>query len=150
MVEGIFFGVIKKVFIKRSKVVIGMLNLKRFTRTVTMLAWVLGLFVFGALAETIISYSGQYAADLEQKQMLLESIKEDAYRAESGMQESVDKVNAMIKPEKMSALGVDKIDLAQIMPPTEKMTVAFVYMNNTLCPPSRSSHTPQDENIRED
>lgn len=126
-----------------------MLNLKRLSGMVTMLAWVLGLFVFGALADTIISYSGQYAADLEQKQMLLESIKEDACEAEIGMQENADKVNA-IKMDKASSLGVDKIDLARITPHAEKLTVAFVYMNNTLCPPSRSSRMPQDTDRSED
>ena len=59
-----------------------MLTLRRLTRTLIVLTLVMDFIVFGTFAETMTSYSGQYALDLEQKQILLESIREDAYNTE--------------------------------------------------------------------
>lgn len=112
-----------------------MLTLTRFTRMAIVLALVMDFFVFGTLAETITSYSCQYTADLEQKQMLLESIREDASGAESVLREDIDKTDAPGK-EKTSRLKVENIDLARIMPPTEKIRVAFIGMSGTLSPKS--------------
>jgi predicted HTH transcriptional regulator len=62
-------------------------------KTFIVLTLAMDFIVFGTLAETIASYSGQYAADLEQKQMLLELIREDAYKTESALQENMGKID---------------------------------------------------------
>jgi len=69
-----------------------MLILRRLTRTIVALTLVMDFFIFGTVAETITSYSGRYTADLEQKQALLESIREDACKTESALQNSVNKI----------------------------------------------------------
>jgi hypothetical protein len=105
-------------------------------------------FVFGTLAETITSYSCQYAADLEQKQMLLESIKEDTSVTDNGLRENGDAGKA-VENQKTSGLRVENIDLARVMPPTEKINVALVSMNGTLSPKGeRSRFSEEKDNIR--
>ncbi|MCX5677697.1 MAG: hypothetical protein NTY76_01115 [Candidatus Omnitrophica bacterium] len=120
-----------------------MSTLTRFARMAIVLTLVMDFFVFGTLAETATSYSCQYTADLEQKQMLLESIREDTRDTENGLQENINKVNTVEK-EKTSCLKVENIDLARIMPPTEKINVALVGMNGTLSPESGRDRFSQD------
>lgn len=121
-----------------------MLTLTRLARMAIVLALVMDFFVFGTLAETVTSYSCQYTADLEQKQMLLESIREDAYETASGLQETIDKVKAVEK-ENRSCLKVENIDLARIMPPAEKIKMAFVGMSGTLSTQGGEDHFSQDQ-----
>lgn len=121
-----------------------MLTLTRLARMAMVLALVMNFFVFGTLAETVTSYSCQYTADLEQKQMLLESIREDAYDTESGLQENIDKVKAVEK-ENRSCLKVENIDLARIVPSAEKIKVAFVGMSGTLSPQGGEDRFSQDK-----
>ena len=110
-----------------------MLTLTRLARMAVVLALVTDFFVFGGFAETLTSYSCQYTADLEQKQMLLESIREDACGMENRLREDINKVNAL-EDGKRSCLKTENIDLARIMPPTEKINVAFVGMSGTISP----------------
>lgn len=121
-----------------------MLILTRFTRMAIVFALVMDFFVFGTLAETMTSYSCQYTADLEQKQMLLESIREDACETGNGSRENINKENRAEK-DRMSCLKVENIDLARIVPPTEKINMALMGMSGTLSPKSGRSRFSQDE-----
>ena len=109
--------------------------LRRLTKTIIVLTLAMDFFIFGTLAETMTSYSGQYAADLEQKQILLESIREDAYKTDNKLQENIGNIDAPYK-EKAGRLRTGNIDLARIMPQAEKINIAFVCMNGTLSPQS--------------
>lgn len=110
-----------------------MSDLRRMAKTFIVLTLAMDFFVFGTLAETIASYSGQYAADLEQKQMLLESIKEDACKTESELQKNMGGINAL-DMEKTVRLRTGDIDIARIVPQTGKIDMAFARMNGTLSP----------------
>ncbi|MBU0895652.1 MAG: hypothetical protein KJ584_03545, partial [Candidatus Omnitrophica bacterium] len=128
-----------KTFTKCLKVVFEMSTLRRLTRTVVVLTLVMDFFIFGTLAETMSSYSGQYAVDLEQKQILLESIREDVCKVENKFQENIGNSNVFDK-EKTGRLRTGDIDLARIMPQTEKINIAFVCMNGTLSPQRERDH----------
>ncbi|MBU0605620.1 MAG: hypothetical protein KKH77_04965 [Candidatus Omnitrophica bacterium] len=119
-----------------------MSTLRRLTRTVVVLTLVMDFFIFGTLAETMSSYSGQYAVDLEQKQILLESIREDVCKVENKFQENIGNSNVFDK-EKTGRLRTGDIDLARIMPQTEKINIAFVCMNGTLSPQRERDHILQ-------
>lgn len=121
-----------------------MLTLTRFARMAMVLTLVMDFFVFGTLAETATSYSCQYTADLEQKQMLLESIREDACETEGRFQENINKTNA-VEDRKTSCLKIENIDLARIVPTTERVRVAFVGMSGTLSPESGRGRFLQDK-----
>lgn len=121
-----------------------MLTLTRFARMALVLTLVMDFFVFGTLAETATSYSCQYAADLEQKQILLELIREDASETESRFHKDINKADAIEKGN-TSCLKVENIDLARIMPPPEKIKIAFAGMNGTLSPESGTSRFSQDK-----
>ena len=120
-----------------------MLTLKRSTRNFMAFVCVINLFVYACGAETLASYSGQYTADLEQKQALLESIKEDAYKTENEMKESINKGDAAEK-KKMSCLEFESIGLAKLVPPAGKINAAFINMSGTLSPRSGGYRLPQD------
>jgi hypothetical protein len=109
--------------------------------------WVLVLVVFAACAETIASYSGRYTADLEQKQALLESIREDDVISENAIKASNDEAD-VVNRDKASYSRLERIDLARIMPPTEKMKVALISMNGTLSPSTREERVFKKKNDR--
>ena len=118
-----------------------MLTLSRITRIIVMLIWAIGISVSGARADNMAAYSCQYATDLEQKQNLLESIREDAYRTERELQENIEKLVAA-EERRTGYLTVDNIDLAQIVPSAEKITLAFIRTNSMLSPPQREDRIP--------
>ncbi len=119
-----------------------MSTLRRLTKTIIVLALAMDFFIFGTLAETMTSYSGQYAVDLEQKQILLESIREDACKTENKLQKNIGKIDAP-NGEETGRLRTGDIDLAEIVPQPEKMNMAFVCMNGTLSP-----HSERDRLLR--
>jgi hypothetical protein len=84
-------------------------------------------------AETITTYSVQYAMDLDQKQVLLRSGGEDACKTNNDSRKNSDKAKAVEK-KRTSYLGVENIDLAKFMTPVEKIKVASICMNGTLSP----------------
>ncbi len=112
-----------------------MMTLSRVTRNSIPLLCVMGLFVYTCGAETMATYSGQYTTDLEQKHVLLQSISEDIVKTESQAKEAIENVKDM-KNTKMRRLNSDNIDLAEIMPHTEKINIAFIGMSGTLSPKS--------------
>lgn len=111
----------------------------RITKMVTALTWMLGLGVFLCWSEAITSYSGRYTADLEQKQMLLDSIREDACKTENDLQENINRAKTP-KEKKTSYLKIENIALARIIPPIGKTKVAFACMNGTLSPRRGEGH----------
>ncbi|MFH1189341.1 MAG: hypothetical protein V1682_01470 [Candidatus Omnitrophota bacterium] len=113
-----------------------MTTLARMTRTVIVLTLAMDFFIFGTLAETIATYSGRYAADLEQKQALLESIKEDVCKAENDLQKNIGRIDALDGKD-TGRLRAEDIDISQIMPHTEKVNVALVCMSGMLSPQHR-------------
>lgn len=121
-----------------------MVTLARVRRTVIVLSWALCFFVFASLAETLTSYSGRYTADLERKQMLLESVSEDVYNAETTVKAGTDKPT-VAEDMNMSRLKIEKIDLAQILPTAKKFNVASISMSGTLSPQSDRSRSHQDK-----
>jgi len=123
-----------------------MLALKRIAKITAILAVACAFTVPACTAETIASYSGQYTADLEQKQAFLESIKEDTVYAEAALRQESGTLSSS-KPSNLSRLGVDRICLAEIMPASEKIHIALISMNGTLSPQVRESHPAP---IRED
>ena len=112
-----------------------MLTLARFTKMALFASCVAGLFVSACHAETMATYSGKYALDLEQKQMLLESIKEDAERAEAGFKENEEKMRAL-DDQKASRLSIENINLSGLMPPADRMHVALRAPRGMLSPES--------------
>ncbi len=110
-----------------------MFTMTRLTQIMTVLILACGLFISVCRGETATAYSGRYATDLEQKQMLLESIKEDANVTENAVRQESEKAKTS-NSQGVSCLGFDKIDLAEIMPHSEKIHVAFINMNGTLSP----------------
>lgn len=110
-----------------------MTALMRLTKTVIALAWVVSLFASLCHAETVTTYSGQYTADLERKQMLLESVREDVCKIDNKSKEDADKAN-IFKKDKTSYLGIENIELAKIVPPTKRADIAFTCMNSMLSP----------------
>ena len=86
-------------------------------------------------AGTMATYCGEYAADLERKQVLLDSIKEDAGKTCEEMEEKVEQIKAVEKPQTSSA-PTGRIGLAEIIPPAQRIDIAFTYMNHTLSPGS--------------
>ena len=126
-----------------------MFTLTRMIRNSISLLCVMSLFVYACGAETIAAYSGQYTADLEQKQILLQSISEDAVRAESEMKKTIEEIKAN-ENIKMSRLNPDRIDLAEIMPHTEKINIAFIGMSGTLSPRSARERFPQSRDNSND
>ena len=122
-----------------------MITLARITKMGLVFTLSMGLFVFACHAETLAVYSEQYMADLEQKQMLLESVREDSYQTESDIKDIGDKVKA-IQKNKVSHLGAESVTLGQIMPPTEKIVLAFPYMSGTLSPRAGARSSEQNSN----
>ena len=112
-----------------------MLAMTRFTGMVLVLICTMSLFVSASGAEGLISYSGLYAIDLEQKQMLLGSISEDALRIEGEVKDIINKTKS-IRDEMISHLSIDKINLAEIVPVPQRLSVALPQMSNTLAPES--------------
>lgn len=112
-----------------------MLILMRFTGMALVLTCTIGLLVCACSAEVLTAYSGPYTAALEQKQTLLESISEDAARTEAQVKDVVEKGKAL-QDEKISHLSIDRINLAEIMPASERINIALPYMSNTLAPGS--------------
>jgi hypothetical protein len=96
-----------------------MKTLARLTGMAIVLVGTIGILVCAASAEALTAYSGPYTADLEQKQMLLGSISEDALKTEAEVKDIVDKGKA-IQNEKVSHLSLDRIDLAAIKLVSEK------------------------------
>lgn len=129
------------------KVVFKMLSLTRLTRICIVLIWAMGLTVPGVHADMLITYSYHYTIDLEQKQILLSSIREDAYMTECALREYIDKIG-MAEIGKISYLDVDNIDLAQIVPPAEKIRLAFICTSGTLSPANEKERLfhKRDEN----
>ena len=121
-----------------------MLTMMRPVKIMVVLMLVCRLFTSVCESETITSYSGRYAADLEQKQMLLESIKEDAGAAESALRQESEKTAASTAQD-ISRLGAEKINLAEIMPPSGRIHVAFVNMNGTLSPKTGEDRLSQNQ-----
>ncbi len=112
-----------------------MLTLTRFTKMVLLTLFVAGFFVSACHAETMATYSGKYALDLEQKQMLLDSIKEDAEKTGAEVKDNVDMIKAA-DDAKTSTLRMENINLVELMPSVEKINVAFTATNHMLSPES--------------
>lgn len=112
-----------------------MFKIKRRTKDFLSGLCLMSLFVYTCGAETMATYSGQYTADLEQKQVLLQSISEDLIKSDSRTEAAVDELKAS-ENKKMSKLHSDMITLAEIVPPTGKINMAFISMSGTLSPKS--------------
>lgn len=110
-----------------------MLTLMRLTGMALVLICTLGILVCTSGAEVMTAYSGQYTTALEQKQMLLGSISEDALRTEAQVKNIVEKGKS-IQDDKVSHLSIDRIDLAEIMPESKRINIALPFMSNTLAP----------------
>ncbi len=108
-----------------------------------------GLLMPVCQAETAASYSGRYTADLEQKQMLLESIKEDADATARALKQDSDK-DKESNASQARRFGIDRIDLAEIVPHSDKIHIAFMNMNGTLSPQSGRSRTAQNDDRSHD
>ena len=61
--------------------------------------------------------------------------EEDAGKTCEEMEEKVEQIKAVEKPQTSSA-PTGRIGLAEIMPPAQRIDIAFTYMNHTLSPGS--------------
>lgn len=119
-----------------------MLAMNRMTRTGLSLLCVMGLLAYAYAADAVTTFSGQYTADLEQKQTLLQSISEDITLAGNQTKENIESIRS-VEDKKLSRLDYDHIDLAEIVPPTGKINLAFIGMSGTLSPKSAGDRSIQ-------
>ncbi|MCM8760975.1 MAG: hypothetical protein NC938_00700 [Candidatus Omnitrophica bacterium] len=114
----------------------------------------MGIFLTGVsflmstcAAETITSYSGQYTSDLEQKQILLNSIKEDAQKTEAELKENADKIMA-VKEKRADYLEFENVEVVELMPPAEKINLAFAPITSSLSPEPGPKRIKESKSLR--
>lgn len=110
-----------------------MLNLRRSIRSFIALILAMGLIVSGVHAEMIVTYSHHYAVDLDQKQILLASIREDGYATECALRAYFDKLNSIGK-EQADRFDYDAAAIARMLPQSDRIRLAFLGACGTLSP----------------
>lgn len=94
----------------------------------------LGLIVY---AETISASSERYVAELENKQSILNSIKEDAVSLDIDMKQAAHVISA--KRHDLNKMVVNAEDLSMLIPSTTRITpIASPSMCGTLSPEKRA------------
>jgi hypothetical protein len=137
----LFFAQLIKIFIKavfkmrRLRSTAKALSLERATADAGAIVCALVFACAVCLASTIASYSGGYTVDLEQKQSLLDSIKEDAHKTAADMKENSEKPKPAVEG-RTGRLRLDGASFAGIMPSADKIDIAFSGMGYTLSPES--------------